>query len=151
MGLYVDCRICRMIEKILSILITITRHSCSIGLTDHVVVTGGSWLSNVLATKYNLDGWMEDLPALNDGRQNHACAWYRDDAGTLVYLVTGGWRWEDPQPLSSTEILSSGSPQWSFTSPLPYSISGLSAVTVDNIPFLFGNIIAFMQFNIQDV
>ena len=103
-------------------------------------MTGGFWKYDVLATKYNLNGWMEDLPALNIGRQNHACAWLRDDGGTLVYLVTGGWQRTDQQPISSTEMLSSGSSQWTLTSPLPYSISGLRAVTLDNIPFLFGKI-----------
>ena len=56
------------------------------------MVTGGNsgGLVNVQATKYNLSGFMADLPNLNHGRQNHACAWYWADDGAVVYLVTGG-------------------------------------------------------------
>ena len=109
-------------------------------MTDHFVVTGGTGASYTLATKYNLAGWLEDLPALNKGRQNHGCAWFRADGGTLVYLVTGGWARQRQEPRSSTEMLTSGSAHWSITSPLPYSISGLRAATIDNIPFFFGKL-----------
>ena len=79
-----------------------------------MVVTGGTAGSHVLATKYNLDGWLEDLPDLNHGRRNHACTWYRADEGDLVYLVAGGWDKRGEQPISDTEMLSSDSSLWSL-------------------------------------
>ena len=109
-----------------------------------MVVTGGTAGSHVLATKYNLDGWLQALPDLNHGRRNHACTWYRADEGDLVYLVAGGWDKRGEQPISDTEMLSSDSSLWSLTSPLPYRITGLRAVTLGNIPFLFGEIITFI-------
>ena len=107
------------------------------------MVTGGNWgrVNDMRATKYNLTGFMEDLPALNYGRKGHACAWYMAEGDTLVYLVTGGWN--EDQHRSDTEILRAGSLQWIITSPLPYGIYGLRAVTLDNVPFLFGKIITF--------
>ena len=42
-------------------------------------------------TRYNLKGWMEDLPQLNIGRRYHACAGFQSEADKRV-RYTGGIR-----------------------------------------------------------
>ena len=41
-------------------------------------------------TMYGPNGFLEDLPHLNVGRHNHACAGYLIDSGQFVLLVAGG-------------------------------------------------------------
>ena len=43
--------------------------------TDTVVVTGGLFSMNTVSV-YSNQGWQEDLPPLNTGRYEHACAGY---------------------------------------------------------------------------
>ena len=111
------------------------RQSCSIGLEDHVVVTGGYWHYRQQATKYDRTGWLEDLPSLTTGRENHGCAWYRSDGGTLVtYLLLMTSRcsnvvrstWSLGGDLSLT-LMCSSSPRrcWRPAYPLPGSPSRL--------------------------
>ena len=109
------------------------------------MVTGGigGGVIDVQATKYNLNGLMEDLPHLNHGRQSHACAWYWAEDGTVVYLVTGGWGRQDTQTRSDTEMLRDGASEWSINSPLPDRIEALKALTLNNVPFLFGKMVTF--------
>ena len=40
--------------------------------TDTVVITGG-WWTQTTVSRYSVQGWVEDLPALSTGRRNHAC------------------------------------------------------------------------------
>ena len=39
---------------------------------------------------YGQNGFLEDLPPLNVGRHNHACAGYLSDSQSFVLLVAGG-------------------------------------------------------------
>ena len=51
------------------------RLACSIPLGDEVVLTGGQWTVVFLTTvsRYDKDGWAEDMPSLNQGRWGHGC------------------------------------------------------------------------------
>ena len=51
------------------------RKACAIPDTDTVVITGG-YYSQKRVSRYSVQGWQEDLPDLNTGRRNHACAGY---------------------------------------------------------------------------
>ena len=86
-------------------------------------------------------GYLEDLPLLNHGRLNHACAGFYNDAGKFVLLVAGGSSQDInglSYPTASTETLEVGSTTWIENSPLPQKNDGLRAVTVDNKIFVLG-------------
>ena len=68
-----------------------TWSACTIGdpATDSVVVTGGQD-TRTRATRYNLQGWLEELPSLaSPGRYNHACAAYTRADGARVGRAEG--------------------------------------------------------------
>ena len=55
------------------------RSACAIPDTDTVVITGGDDDNNPIHTtvsRYDVEGWVEDLPELITGRYDHACAGY---------------------------------------------------------------------------
>jgi len=82
------------------------------------------------ASVYNMDGWVQDLPDLNQGRYKHGCGHYVDNDNNLVYLVTGGW--SGVIDLLSTEILRSGDSAWTDAGNLPSPMSALSGVSWQN-------------------
>ena len=51
------------------------RYACSISLGDEVIITGGSYTWKTVS-RYNKDGWVEDLPSLKVGRSSHGCTQY---------------------------------------------------------------------------
>ena len=51
------------------------------------IITGGRSENDTLVSRYNQDGWIEDLPNLNAARQNHACGTYVDDNNIRVSSV----------------------------------------------------------------
>ena len=62
----------------------------NISLTEGMGESSSSDLPQRLATyskivsKYDMDGWVEDLPSLNVARKDHGCAYYRRDNNELV-------------------------------------------------------------------
>jgi len=110
---------------------------CSIDdpVTNTVVLTGGVYTETVVSL-YGEEGWLEDLPSLNQGRIYHACAAYYRDDGARVMLVTGGELLATP--LDSTELLVQDSHAWQFSSPLPRTLALNKAVTLDNIVYNTG-------------
>ena len=64
------------------------RSSCGIDLGSTYVITGGKEFGrgeeDTQATVYNSAGWSHDLPPLNEGRQQHACAKFNDENGHTV-------------------------------------------------------------------
>ena len=48
-----------------------------------VILTGGKY-SRTTVSEYNQGGWVKDLTSLQDGRYNHGCSYYYDDAGKKV-------------------------------------------------------------------
>ena len=62
------------------------RFACSISLTDAVIITGGSDTRNIVS-RYDKDGWVEDLPSrLKVGRGGHGCSQY-SSGGEQVRLT----------------------------------------------------------------
>ena len=57
--------------------------------------------------------------------------------GWKVYLVAGGLN-NNYERLSSTELLTTHSPTWSMTSPLPRTVYGFRGVTVWDILYMTG-------------
>ena len=64
------------------------RYACSVpdSLTNTVVITGGGFDENSskLVTRYSLQGFVEDLPQLGEGRFDHGCGTYQRSDGTQV-------------------------------------------------------------------
>jgi len=107
-----------------------TQYACAMPdlLSSSVIITGGINTKSTV-TRYNMLGFVEDLPQLLEGRSSHGCSSYLREDGTQVFLVAGGLDldyWER----SSTEILVSGSIAWKMVSPLPWTASGLQGGTV---------------------
>jgi len=125
-----------------------TWKACSISLDDEVVITGGRNFPKALTrvSRYDRDGVMRNMPSLNQGRYEHACASYFT-LGEQVLMVTGGIR-EDRNHeegeniiLDSTELLklASGIAWQEVTSArLPRPMNGMRVETVDNRVLLFG-------------
>ena len=69
--------------------------SCAISdeETGSVLITGGSIESKSIArvSRYNSNGWVEDISDLNEPRQAHACSSYLSQRGERVcpiFIVT---------------------------------------------------------------
>ena len=105
-------------------------------------------------SRYNTDGFVEDLPSLNEGRYYHGCGVYTVDSGdqvivitynTLyycyykycqVFLVTGGL--DESGYLSSTELLTSSTSSWTMANNLPRSMYAMRGVTLGGILYMTG-------------
>lgn len=63
------------------------REACAISDadTDSVIITGG-WYGDYLSfvTRYNIDGFVEELPPLNIARNGHGCSNYLNNQGNKV-------------------------------------------------------------------
>ena len=57
-------------------------YACAINDGSEVVLTGG-FGNRREVTLYNLDGFVEDLPLLNIGRQYHACSSFVQGSNTV--------------------------------------------------------------------
>ena len=67
----------------------IIRNGCAIVDGDSVVFTGGDTLEGFVSTvsRYNSEGWVEDLPSLGQARARHACAGYFNMDGIRVISI----------------------------------------------------------------
>ena len=117
-------------------------------------------------SRFSRTGEAETLPQLNVGRYDHACSSYLNDEGDhvrlilnisqyiisliKVLLVTGGTQYSDDSDgfirLDSTEVLSDLAGTWRLTGPLPSGRWGLSAASVQNNIFVFGEIILYYNY-----
>jgi len=96
-----------------------------------VIITGGRDTMDTVS-RYGTLGFIEDLPSLVVGRFGHGCGSYlRDSDGTQVFLVAGGYDGTSVSSsmISSTEVLTTTSPAWSLTTPLPRALYGLRCLT----------------------
>ena len=57
--------------------------ACAINLGSSVILTGGSY-SPSRVSKYNENGWVQDLPRLIQLRLDHGCSYYNNAQGTKV-------------------------------------------------------------------
>jgi len=122
-----------------------TENACAIQLDEYVVITGGQLNLHGASyvTKYDKNGWIEDLPELNTGRFSHGCAHFYNNLNELVYLVAGGLddlSDESGEKLASTEIMVEGSSYWTTPLNLPNAIEGLVGISVNNQVFMIGGI-----------
>jgi len=116
------------------------RDACSISDTTSVVITGGGPDGGATSrvSRYNNNGWLEDLPSLNNARSGHGCGLYTTDTHK-VYVVMGGCGdFFCADILSSTEMLSEGEDTWRERAPLPRPLSFLRSVSLGNVIYLTG-------------
>ena len=59
------------------------REACTIQFDDYVIITGGK-NSKETVSKYNDNGFSNDLPPLNTGRYGHGCGHYINEKDELV-------------------------------------------------------------------
>jgi len=112
-----------------------TERACSMpDLTSPTVIITGGWDTTKLYTtkrvsRYGTLGFIEDLPSSVVGRYGHGCGSYlREADGTQVFLVAGGYGQNNF--ITSTEVLTTASPAWILTTPLPRGLSGVRFVTI---------------------
>ena len=53
-----------------------------------------------------------------------------------AFIVVGGERWDGAT--ASTEIYKMGTSAWKTVAPLPFEVSGLAGVTLDNTVYMTG-------------
>ena len=106
------------------------------------MVTGEHFsLGKSKVSRYNIDGWVEDLDDLLSPRRGHACTRYLDQ-GVFVNLVCGGLD-SVGERFSSCEINLDGDSSWSYASPLPEQIWFLRGITIDNRVLMTGTQLIF--------
>jgi len=112
-----------------------TRDACSIEFPEMFIVTGGEYIVNgevhtsTQVSKYSTSGWIENLPELQEGREDHGCGYYYNDDMERVFLVAGGYDGYY-EYISSTETLIEGGQAWNFQRPLPTGRHGLRAISL---------------------
>jgi len=112
------------------------RNACSIGLPEMFILTGGE-STGVTVSRYTTNGWMEDLPELNEWRDSHGCGYFYNDDMQRVFLVAGGYiNYHDVR--SSTETLVEGDQAWNFQNPLPTGRVGVRAISLPDTVILTG-------------
>ena len=101
------------------------------------MVTGEHFsLGKSKVSRYNMNGWVEDLDDLLSPRYGHACTRYLDQ-GVFVNLVCGGFD-SVGEKFSSCEINLDGDNSWSYAFPLPEQIWFLRGITIDNRVLMTG-------------
>lgn len=108
-------------------------------ISDHssFIVTGGLTSSRFLdnVVRYNMMGFVENLPSLSKPRGDHGCGFFFNQLNTKVYVVAGG----NPGLLSSTELLTEGDTSWKSGESLPRVVSFVPAsVQMDTYFLIIG-------------
>jgi len=111
------------------------RLTCSIQVDPYTIITGGPNSLSVVS-KYNLHGYVEDLPSLSQGRFYHGCGSYKD-GGNRILVVSGGCL-RSGAFISSTEVHILGSLVWTAGEPLPRAMSDMASVSLDHEVMFFG-------------
>ena len=58
--------------------------SCVIDEGDSFLITGSATSPHNIVSRYNSDGWVEDLGVMSEGRYYHGCTQYTDNVGEKV-------------------------------------------------------------------
>ena len=66
-------------------------YACAINLGSTVVITGG-YSTKTTVSEYSQEGWVRDLPSLQQGRYGHGCSYFVSDDGTKVDIDKVGFR-----------------------------------------------------------
>ena len=115
-----------------------------------MILTGGFYSFRV--SEYSEDGYLRDLPQLQQGRSGHGCSYFENEEGTKVdidsnscgviifqtFLVAGGWDHNDNY-LSSTELLVENSAKWIYSGELPTPRTALRGANIDQRVIMTGN------------
>ena len=59
--------------------------ACAINLGSTVAITGGQY-TKTRVSEYSQEGWVRDLPSLQQGRYEHGCSYYEDGEGRKVNI-----------------------------------------------------------------
>jgi len=112
-----------------------SRGACLIqdDLTLSAIVTAREAVS-----RYDQNGWIEDLPSMQQLRNWHGCGSYTSNEGEQVLIVAGGWDTPNFNILDSVEMLTMGSSAWVFTNPLPRDLVYNRIISMDNTLFMLG-------------
>jgi len=113
-----------------------TRGACLIDEGGSYLLTGGQYTYDRV-TRYDADGWLDDLTSLQQGRRMHGCSQFSDSDGKLRAIVAGGYD-QSRQALSSSEMFDYSSNEWEVISSLPVAVFGLTGVTLNNKPVMIG-------------
>merc|ERR1712012_671273 len=111
--------------------------SCIIDEGETFLLTGDGTIPHVPVSRYDVNGWLEDLDNLNTGRQEHGCAQFTNKENQKVNLVCGGWD-DGANILSSCEMNIAGTSEWIMTTPLPLALGGLRGVTLEGRVLMTG-------------
>ena len=63
------------------------RYSCLIDEGESFLLTGGGAGSESTVSRYNINGWVEDLDDLITGRYGHGCTQYSNTRGARVRFM----------------------------------------------------------------
>ena len=126
-------------------------HACAIQEDDRVVITGGHSARTV--SVYDENGWIEDLPNLNEERLGHACTSFLSD-GKKVYIknntnisdfffkimmVSGGKGLGGVSTYSDTSEIWTGTKWRLALGKLPYKARDVRMAYIDNRILFLGN------------
>lgn len=115
--------------------------SCLIDERGSFMLTGGYDGGKVVGTvsRYDINGFIEDLQPLNNPRYDHGCTQYLDsNIGSKINIVCGGFDSRDTL-LSSCEVNQLGSDSWSYLeASLPLPLGYLTGLTIDNRVLMIG-------------
>ena len=67
-------------------MINVYSESCLIDEGQTFLLTGGGG-SMETVSRYNINGWLEDLDNLNTGRRVHGCTMYTNNDGVKVRMI----------------------------------------------------------------
>merc|ERR1712107_363108 len=101
-------------------------YSCLIDEGESFLLTGGVGSVSTVS-RYNINGWVEDLDDLITGRTHHGCLQYSNTLGDRINLVCGGY--DGSNILSSCEVNKVGERTWSPMTSLPgvrWAVRGLT-------------------------
>jgi len=113
--------------------------SCLINEGPTFLVTGGiqTFQSVSTVSRYDKNGWIEDLDTMNYERSNHACGRFFDNNGNIVNIVAGGTTGYN-DIIDNSEINMDDTRSWKLVAPLPTRLTGLKGVTFNNQFFVTG-------------
>merc|ERR1711892_140161 len=126
-----------------------TKYACAIpDLDGHSVVLAGGGFhedDSKRVSRYNIHGFVEDMPQLTVGRMDLGCGSYQRDDGTQVMLVAGGML-STGIHTATTEILVGNSKTWKTVGPLPdlphnrEGYGGIKSAKLSNTLYVSGGI-----------
>ena len=85
--------------------------SCLIDEGDTFLLTGGDGSAS-LASRYDINGWVEDIDPLITPRYFHSCFSYVNDQGERVNMVCSGYSWYNDYAVENCEENIAGTRTW---------------------------------------